>query len=108
MGVCRVYGPNDDVERKYLWDELVGLMSWWELPWCIGGDFNVVRFPCERSRRFQTITAMLDFSEFIFDQGLMDIPLVGGNFTWSNNRDLQSWSRIDRFLLSLRMGRTIS
>jgi hypothetical protein len=32
---------------------------------------------------------------------LMDISLVDGNFTWSNNPDSQSWSRIDRFLLSL-------
>jgi hypothetical protein len=44
--------------------------------------------------------AMLEFSKFIFEQGLMDIPLVGENFTWSNNRDSLSWSRIDRFLLS--------
>jgi hypothetical protein len=43
------HGLNNDVERRYLWEELVvGLVSWWELPWCIGGDFNV-RFPCEKS-----------------------------------------------------------
>jgi hypothetical protein len=30
----------------------------------------------------------------------MDIPLVGGNFTWSNSQDHPSWSRIDMFLLS--------
>jgi hypothetical protein len=35
-----VYGPNDDNDRKWLWDELVELISWWEMPWCIGGDFN--------------------------------------------------------------------
>jgi endonuclease/exonuclease/phosphatase family metal-dependent hydrolase len=28
----------------------------------------------------------------------MDIPLVCGKFTWSNNN--QRWSRIDRFLFS--------
>jgi hypothetical protein len=32
-----VYGLNDDGVRRYLWDELVGAMSLWELPWCIGG-----------------------------------------------------------------------
>jgi endonuclease/exonuclease/phosphatase family metal-dependent hydrolase len=41
---------------------------------------------------------MDEFSSFIFDQGLLDIPLVGGQYTWSNNH---CWSRIDRFLLSL-------
>jgi exonuclease III len=44
-----VYGPNGDFDRC-LWDELAGLMSWWDLPWCIGGEFNVIRFPSERSR----------------------------------------------------------
>jgi hypothetical protein len=43
-----VYGPNDDGERSILWDEMVGLMSWWDMPWCFGGDLNVVRFPSER------------------------------------------------------------
>jgi hypothetical protein len=31
-----VYGPNGDLDRHFLWDELAGLMSWWNLPWCIG------------------------------------------------------------------------
>jgi endonuclease/exonuclease/phosphatase family metal-dependent hydrolase len=31
----------------------------------------------------------------------MDLPLYGGSFTWSNNRDSPSLSRIDRFLISL-------
>jgi hypothetical protein len=43
---------------------------------------------------------MLDFSNFIYEQGLMDLPLVGGTFTWSNNRNSPSWSRIDRLLVS--------
>jgi hypothetical protein len=44
---------------------------------------------------------MMEFSDFIADQGLVDIPLVGGQFTWSNNQEDEIWSRIDRFLLSL-------
>jgi hypothetical protein len=32
-------------EMSVLWDEMAGLMIWWEMPWCFGGDFNVVRFP---------------------------------------------------------------
>jgi hypothetical protein len=30
-----VYGPNDDAERIGLWDDLVGLMTVWEMLWCI-------------------------------------------------------------------------
>jgi hypothetical protein len=39
---AEVYGPNNDVDRRYLWEELVGIISWWDPPLCIGGDFNVV------------------------------------------------------------------
>jgi hypothetical protein len=69
------------LKRRYLWEELVGIMSWWELLWCIGGVFYV------KNQARQSVV-ILEFSKFIFDQGLMDIPLVGENFTWSNNRDL--------------------
>jgi hypothetical protein len=34
---AEVYGPNNAKDRRTLWDELAGLMSWWNLPWCIGG-----------------------------------------------------------------------
>jgi hypothetical protein len=44
---------------------------------------------------------MLEFFEFIFEQGLIDIPLVGSSFTWFNNHDPLVWSRIDRYLFSL-------
>lgn len=36
-------GPNADPDRHYLWEELSGVFSWWEVPWCIGGDFNMTR-----------------------------------------------------------------
>jgi len=95
-----VYGPNDDRERRDLWVELAGLMSWWEMPWCIGGDFNVVRFPSERSSGAGYFAAMEEFSDFIFMHNLVDLPLEDGQFTWSNNQEDQIWSRIDRLLVS--------
>jgi hypothetical protein len=67
------------------------------VPWCIRGDFNATRFPSERLGNHRYAPSMEEFSRFIFDHGLMDIPLRGGQFTWSNGT---SWSRIDRFLLS--------
>jgi hypothetical protein len=73
-----VYGPNDDGERRVLWNEMAGLMSWWDRPWCFGGDFNVVRFPSERSGVGVFSSSMDDFSEFIHGQSLVDIPLQGG------------------------------
>ena len=42
-GVIGVYGPNDDILKFVLFDELKHFMSQWDIPWCSGGDFNVVR-----------------------------------------------------------------
>ena len=95
-----VYGPNMDNACRLLWDELAGVSQWWGVPWCVGGDFNVVRFPFERSGSASFCTVITDFSDFISEIGLLDIPLQGGRFTWSNNREHNSSSRIDRFLFS--------
>ena len=95
-----VYGPNLDRERGHLWEELAGLLSWWDAPCCIGGDFNVVRFPSEKSGLVSFNSAMHEFNDFISERGLLDIPLESGLFTWSDNRDVPAMSRIDRFLFS--------
>lgn len=88
-----VYDPNIDAEGRSLWEELAGLLSWWELPSCIGGDFNVSCFPSERSCISHIAPTMRDFFDFITKQALMDIPLMGGTYTWSNTRELPSLSK---------------
>lgn len=93
-----VYGPNADFERHFWQEELSG---WLEIPWCIRRDFNVTHFPNERFGVTQITFAMREFLEFISGQELMDIPLAGGSFTWSNNQGPPSMSMIDRFLVSL-------
>ncbi|XP_041009220.1 uncharacterized protein LOC121253280 [Juglans microcarpa x Juglans regia] len=68
------------------------LVYWWR--------FNVTHFSSERSGGSSFNPTMVDFSTFIFEHDLLDIPLAGGSFTWSSNRELPSWSRIDRYLVS--------
>jgi exonuclease III len=64
-----VYGPQSNRDRRVMWDELSGLATWWGTPWCVGGDFNVIRFPSERSGAEHFTPGMNDFSEFIFSLG---------------------------------------
>jgi hypothetical protein len=58
---------------------LVGLLSWLNLSWCIGGDFNAARFSTEILGGACS-SVMVGFSDFIFVQGLMNLPLVRGLF----------------------------
>jgi hypothetical protein len=58
-----MYGPNNEYDRKLLWDELGGIMSWWEKPWCNRGDFNAIQYPSERSGDTRCSSAMREFSD---------------------------------------------
>ena len=42
-------------------------------------DLNVVRFPSERRGGSRLTSAMQNFSEFIEDLNLIDLPLEGGS-----------------------------
>ncbi|XP_050259852.1 uncharacterized protein LOC126704907 [Quercus robur] len=55
----------------------------------------------DRDRSSANFTlAIHQFLAFISEQILIDLPLVGGSFTWSNSREVASRSRLDRFLVS--------
>jgi len=58
-GLIGVYGPNDDNLRYACFDESKLFMALWNIPWCLGGDFNVVRFLVERSSGGRLSSAML-------------------------------------------------
>ncbi|XP_059635931.1 uncharacterized protein LOC132278132 [Cornus florida] len=68
------------------------------LPWCLGGDFNSIRSPFERSTGGRWSPEMTQFSDFIDGHLLIDLPLEGATFTWSSGRDPVTLSRLDRFL----------
>ena len=86
-GLIGVYGPNDDYMRRALFEELSFFMSSWDIPWCLGGDFNVIRFPSERSSGGRSSWAMREFSSFIDGCNLIDPPLEGARFTWSSHEE---------------------
>ena len=92
-----IYGPNSNKKRKKMWEKLIRLISWWDLPWCLGGDFNIICFPSKRVGVVSYTRAMNEFSDFISLHGLMDIPMKGGLYTLSNT---SFTSRIDQFLFS--------
>nr|CAN74099.1 hypothetical protein VITISV_028591 [Vitis vinifera] len=77
-----LYGLSKGRERRELWEELAAIKGLWNDPWCIAGDFNVVRFPAETSNGRQMSTVMREFSSFIDEFELVDPPLGGGAFTW--------------------------
>ncbi|KAL6345748.1 hypothetical protein AAG906_017492 [Vitis piasezkii] len=84
-----VYGPTVKVEREDFFSELGAFRGLWNESWSVAGDFNMIRFPSERSKRGRLSPTMRRFSEVVEDLELKDLPLQGGLFTWSG--DLGGW-----------------
>ena len=62
--VCTgIYGPNVDLHRADLWEELSTVRTRWNNPWFLFGDFNVIRYPCERLGCDSFSPAMCAFSD---------------------------------------------
>ena len=94
-----VYEPVSSANREELWVELGDIRELWGDPWCISGDFNVVRFPKEGRNSSRLSSAMRRFWEVIEELLLRDLPLDGGCFTWCGGLNNRYSSRLDRFLV---------
>ena len=98
-----VYGPIEKRRRESFWEELGSIRGLWENPWCVGGDFNEILSPNERSRGGRISNSMRRFADVLNDLGLRDLPLQGGYYTWQGGSNGRSMSRLD--FLSLQIGR---
>ena len=94
-----MYGPVYSTDREDFWYEFGSIRGLWSDPWCVGGDFNMIRFPEEYGRGGGLSASMRRFSEVVEDLELRDFPLQGGPFTWRGGLNIQSHSRLDRFLV---------
>ncbi|KAL7169037.1 hypothetical protein ACSBR2_034129 [Camellia fascicularis] len=97
--IVNIYAPNEVLKRKKLWDSLVNLQPHFPNPWCVGGDFNEIKFLPERKGCSRRERRMKNFNEFVDQMELYDLPMLGRQFTWCNASEGDRWSRIDRFLL---------
>ncbi|KAK4411853.1 hypothetical protein Sango_0258300 [Sesamum angolense] len=90
-------GCEVSVERRALWDALrAGSVG--ASPWIVGGDFNTVLSPDERSGgSAPSGMAMSDFHDAIADCALVDAGYVGSPYTCYSRRLRQ---RLDLVLIS--------
>ncbi|XP_026443892.1 uncharacterized protein LOC113344036 [Papaver somniferum] len=98
-----IYAPcasyTEDV--KLFWREIKEVRSFWQYPWVIRGDFNEIRFCHERYMGSDYTDGMERFNRFIPKHHLIDLPLIGATYTWTNNQVQSVKIRIDRLLISL-------
>lgn len=84
-------------KEDYLWKRLKYEMEKFEKKWYLGGDFNIVRNEEESMGSGNIDRTATSFNAFINDLGLIDLPLIGGKYKWSNYKEQTTFSRLDRF-----------
>ena len=80
-----VYGPQVRIDKLRFWEELRSIKDNWSGPWCLGGDFDEVLYTQERSSGLCPMNTIQEFHDFINYSALVDLPLRGGDFTWSKS-----------------------
>ncbi|KAL2224536.1 UNVERIFIED_CONTAM: hypothetical protein Sindi_3021300 [Sesamum indicum] len=104
IAIIVIYGANEVVERRELWDSLETIaMQCIDIPWLVGGDFSAVRDLSEICGASGDIRmAMEEFNICIQNAGLLPLPMQGEWYTWhncsANPRNL--WKRLDRMLIN--------
>ena len=84
--LATVYGAAQDEHKSAFLRELVNLAKHNPYPIIIGGDFNLLRFPHEKSRgRFDNHWPFL-FNAVIDSLDLREVTMVGRQFTWEIGR----------------------
>ncbi|KAH0744967.1 hypothetical protein KY290_032960 [Solanum tuberosum] len=94
-----VYARCDALERLELWEELEALSVNINIPWTVGGDFNVIMNKEEKLGGLDfTQFEALDFSQCINNCALTEIKYEGSLFTWWNGRIERDsiFKRLDR------------
>jgi hypothetical protein len=101
--IINVYAKCNIADKRRLWREvLMTRRGFGEVAWCIVGDFNSVLNANERRgvRLINTITnEMVEFGNFVSVMEMIDMPLLGRQFTWFHANGF-TMSRLDRILLS--------
>lgn len=71
-----------------------------EAKWLIVGDFNLLRSPEDRNKPGGNLAEMLAFNNSISALRLIEIPLKGCRYTWTNKQPSPLLERLDWFFTS--------
>ncbi|XP_070048553.1 uncharacterized protein [Nicotiana tomentosiformis] len=103
MMMTFVYAKCSVIERLELWDHLYYLASDMELPWLVGGDFNVLLHEDEKIGGLPIHPPEYeDFAFCVNSCGLFEQGYKGSPFTWWNGRSNAEciFNRLDRIFVN--------
>ena len=80
-----VYYPIHNADKSRMWEELATVKELWNCPWCVAGDFNVVRSlsyrKCWLIWHWRWEVYLEEHPVHVQVISLIDIPKLGGAFS---------------------------
>lgn len=95
MPPCTTAGKREFLE----WFENVSMLD--NTDWIVFGDFNIMRKPEDRNREGADLNEIFLFNQAINKLDLIELPLHGRQFTWTNMRFPPLLERLDWFFTSI-------
>jgi exonuclease III len=93
-----VYGPQPENEKMTFLTELRNIRNMMKPEWLILGDFNMIRRAREKNKGSINRRVMRQFNHTIDYLQLLELDLNSKLYTWSNEQDNPTMTRIDIFL----------
>lgn len=98
--LINIYGPcTHEGKLSFLnWFENISMPD--DVDWLVLGDFNLIRGPSNRNKPSGDVNEMFLFNAAISKLGLVELPLKGQAYTWSNKQGSPLLERLDWFFTS--------
>jgi endonuclease/exonuclease/phosphatase family metal-dependent hydrolase len=95
-----IYGPAQLQNKGAFLAEIANTYSKENLPFLIGGDFNIMRRPEDKSSGVFDHKWPSHFNAVIESLGLREIVMTGRQYTWVGSGDNPTYEKLDRVLAS--------
>jgi hypothetical protein len=95
-----VYGPHDDARKQEFLNEIVDIHNSVIGPWLILGDFNLIKEARDKNNSNIDRRWMNKFKAALNSSNLLELPLIGRKYTWSNEQERPTLVRLDRAFCS--------
>lgn len=96
-----IYAPCTPIGKRTFLNWFKDIQMSDHIDWIIVGDFNLIRRPEDRNKPGGDVTEMYLFNEAINYLGLIELPLLGRHFTWTNKQLSPLLKRLDWFFTSV-------
>ena len=99
MGLLVVYGPSHEELKGEFLVELAASCNGMQVPYIVGGDFNILRHSGEKNKKHNSHKSTDLFNSIISTLAPRKIHINGGKYTWTNQQAHPTLEKLDRILM---------